>query len=430
MDPREVEKVIKHKSDFVFKTTKGKKFIDGDDWDWTRIDHVPAQILSHSEKLHFMLFKFCSYQIPRREEKEQEFSNVPALVARGVGVGPDSVNKGDFRKLSGLPRSTFGAKDRKVHGVCQLPEEYALCVVPSGAEVDEPPCGGKTPCTSELSSSYNLPKVLTADFQTAYASATLYQVRGDQIQRYGYAAFGLTVAPYLVMSLVNLASTMRVPDYSTMYLVSSEAVEEAQRREGSSFEGVVGTIGKNRTSNESFEKVKFDVKNDGRIFMLGSDLETSLKVSTEVVLANGEPPVNVRTGRFSDGPFARLAYQLDGRPNRPYLLIPGSSEHPVVDDRQTLLESVYLRLGSLAVGSIPVAIVGILSHFRSGQSTLAQCVETMMWLTFGISLGSFLGSELPTVLDYQTLFVYLAPSIGGFVVVGHMLMQYGTCIQL
>lgn len=138
MSPREVVKFIKHKSDFWFRTTKGRKFVDGDEWDWTRIDHVPAQILSHSEKLHFMLFKFYSYQIPRRKEKEQESSNVPALVARGLGFGPDSVTKGDFRKLSGLPRSTFGAKDRKVHGVCQLPEEYALCVVPSGAEAMNP----------------------------------------------------------------------------------------------------------------------------------------------------------------------------------------------------------------------------------------------------------------------------------------------------
>lgn len=60
MGPREVEKFIKHKSDFVFKTTKGKKLVDGDDWDWTRIDHVPAQILSRSEKLQIMLFKVYS----------------------------------------------------------------------------------------------------------------------------------------------------------------------------------------------------------------------------------------------------------------------------------------------------------------------------------------------------------------------------------
>ena len=120
--------------------------------------------------------------------------------------------------------------------------------------------------------------MLTAVFQTVYASATLDQVRADQIQRYGYAAFGSTVAPYLVMSLVNLASTMLTPDYSTMYLVSSGTMEEAQWRKGSRFEGVVGTIGRNRTSNESFEKVKIDVKDDSRIFMLGSRI---LSISTD-----------------------------------------------------------------------------------------------------------------------------------------------------
>ncbi len=125
---------------------------------------------------------------------------------------------------------------RKVYGICQLPEGYALSIVPPEAQVDEHQCNGKVPCNIELSSSYNLPKVLTAIFQTLYASATLYRVRGDQIQRYGYAAFGLTVAPYLVMSIINLASTVLTPDYSSMYLIGSEAMDEAGRREGSRFE--------------------------------------------------------------------------------------------------------------------------------------------------------------------------------------------------
>lgn len=84
------------------------------------------------------------------------------------------------------------------------------------------------------------------------------------------------------------------------------------------------------------------------VVYLCSDPESSPLVPTEVVLAKGEPPVNVRTGRFSDGAFARLAYQLDGRPNRPYLLISGSSEHPFV----IRFGSPYLTCASLAVGSI------------------------------------------------------------------------------
>ena len=64
---------------------------------------------------------------------------------------------------------------------------------------------------------------------------------GDQIQRYGYAAFGLTVAPYLLMSIVNLLGTMLTPDYPCLYLVSSEVMDEAARREGARFEGMVAS---------------------------------------------------------------------------------------------------------------------------------------------------------------------------------------------
>ena len=44
------------------------------------------------------------------------------------------------------------------------------------------------------------------------------------------------------MSTINLASTLLTPDYSYMHLVGSEAMDEAGRREGSRFEGVIGTI--------------------------------------------------------------------------------------------------------------------------------------------------------------------------------------------
>ena len=107
-------------------------------------------------------------------------------------------------------------------------------------------------------------------------------MKGDQIQRYGYAAFGLTVMPYPIMSVVNLLGTILTPDYSVIYLVSSEAMDEARRREGSRFEGTVGVIGNNRTSNASFEDVKFEINQDGRTPMLGTDSESQWKVPTEI----------------------------------------------------------------------------------------------------------------------------------------------------
>lgn len=143
-----------------------------------------------------------------------------------------------------LSSSILGNGGRKVHGICQLPQGYALSTVPPNARLIGPDedqhnrkstatswyvhfittpfskwlrrptfsLGDPAQCTSALSSNYNLPNGLIAIFQTLYASATLYQTQGDQIERYGYAAFGLTVAPYVVTSIVNLASTMLSPN--------------------------------------------------------------------------------------------------------------------------------------------------------------------------------------------------------------------------
>ena len=202
-------------------------------------------------------------------------------------------------------------------------------------------------------------------------------MKGDQIQCYGYAAFGLTVTPYLLMSIVNLLSTILTPDYSAMYLVSSEAMEEARRREGSRFEGIVGVIGNNRTSNESFGKVKFEINQDGRILMLGSDSESLWKVPTEIEIDGGGPRVNTQSGKFSVGPVARLAHRLRNRTDRPFLLIPRSSEIPSGTMPKTAIAQLLPACASVAVGSITVAIIGILSHFKSGQSTHAQRSWTM-----------------------------------------------------
>ena len=52
----------------------------------------------------------------------------------------------------------------------------------------------------------------------------------------------MAVAPNLVMSIVNLISTMLIPDYSMVFLVTSKNMEEAQRRESVKFEGIIGAI--------------------------------------------------------------------------------------------------------------------------------------------------------------------------------------------
>ena len=157
----------------------------------------------------------------------------------------------------------IGLSGRKVHGLCCLPQGFELSIVPSESTVlelndesnDDSIRGERRiPSTSstssqssrsvrrDISSSYSFAKGIIAIFQTLYASATLYRTKGDQIERYGYAAFGLTVAPYLVMSIINLTGAVLTPDYPTLYMVESEIMEEARGRKGAYFGGTVGKL--------------------------------------------------------------------------------------------------------------------------------------------------------------------------------------------
>lgn len=47
--------------------------------------------------------------------------------------------------------------------------------------------------------------------QALYAIFTLFNSHGNQIDRYGEATFGLTVVPYVVMSLLNLFANLVTP---------------------------------------------------------------------------------------------------------------------------------------------------------------------------------------------------------------------------
>ena len=160
----------------------------------------------------------------------------------------------------------------KIHGICRLPHGFALApvgITATIAELDEvrnyEESWTKTQpkTTAEVSSSYSLAQGLVAVFQTLYASATLYRARGDQIERYGYAAFGLTVAPYLVMSIVNLVSTILTPNYPTTFMVESEIMREAARRDGARFDGVVGVL-QNHKSVRKATDMAFTIDEQGR----------------------------------------------------------------------------------------------------------------------------------------------------------------------
>jgi hypothetical protein len=85
--------------------------------------------------------------------------------------------------------------------------------------------------------------------QLLFSCYVLYQTRGNQIQLYGYAAYGLIVIPYAVMSIINLAANVLVPHYPTLYMVRTSYMTEAELH-GGVFEGFVADLANEQDTDE------------------------------------------------------------------------------------------------------------------------------------------------------------------------------------
>ena len=278
-----------------------------------------------------------------------------------------------------------------------------------------------------LSSSHNIPKAVVAIIQTIFASITLYQTRGDQIERYGYAAYGLTVLPYLIMSVMNLIATMLVPDYPATYILRSVEYDEAVNA-GAEIDGAIGwllpvsefalrrsTSSQKNKITASYPTPPKDKDHDWRR-QITKAMTSSVQIHNQVQderLKQPLPP-NVVEIKVRNNKYLRFDFEL--------------------------------WIVTLIFGSIPMIIIGLLTHFHAGDSTKAQRVWTMTWLVFGIGLGPFLERISTNDARHSTIWglsakkldlgdvvlllvasLYVVPAIGGFVVVGQMLKEYGAC---
>ncbi|KUJ21861.1 uncharacterized protein LY89DRAFT_778229 [Mollisia scopiformis] len=276
-----------------------------------------------------------------------------------------------------------------IHGEFKLPRGYDLNYVPLTASLEFAKPGevlvdpGTTTesmtgpmfldYSPRLESTYNFPKLFVSLAQATWACVTLYRARGDQIERYGYAAFGLTVAPYACMSIINIVANLLAPDYPSIFLVRTPSMDEAEAKGG---------------------------------------------------YCSGELHVKI------------------------------NPESAVMHDEYTYSAAESGILGVL-LSLTPLAIIGGLSHFRNQKSTSIQRGFTMSWVVFGIFtavnsasvyssvdydwsgqrlLGngrfSSLGYAYKSSLVLRNIYfmaVWGVASIGGMVVVGKMIAEYGIC---
>jgi len=171
--------------------------------------------------------------------------------------------------------------------------------------------------------------------QSLWAVITVYRSRGDQIQQYGYAAFGLTVAPYAVMSIINTVANMLTKEYPAIFVLRTPFLTQLEAEGKAYFNGALDVVTSPSPS-----------------------LESSTKQSG--------------FGAWVD---------------RKFLPKPGLQKQGNQFFKPITLLSLLLSL-------IPLAIVGGLSGFQSGNSTQMQRGFTMSWLILGIFYGVLLEASL------------------------------------
>ena len=148
----------------------------------------------------------------------------------------------------------------KVHGLCTLPPGYELIYVPQDVKVHSRGRPDPRPdpihslrqgdfhnvfkaitSSTRLASTQNAPRILFSLSQTISGGWSLYRAQGLQIDRFGWAAYGLTVLPYMIVSVINFMGSLLTKEYDMVYLVHSCIMDEMISR-GGTVDGVVGSV--------------------------------------------------------------------------------------------------------------------------------------------------------------------------------------------
>jgi hypothetical protein len=283
-----------------------------------------------------------------------------------------------------------------VHGQFFLPHGYTFRRIVETEESIKLSGMSQDGSSINLSASRNISQSIVAIIQLIFACITLYRTRGDQLDRFGYAAYGLTVVQYAVMSLVNLIANMTTPSYPSLYMVRTKMMEEAERHDGKFF-GWVATV----------------MEDESTVM----ELDTPIKNHEASV---GSPQKSEQDPKVTQLPVEEESHATDpaARDNRAKTNAAKLKDKTQSIDRWTIMACAVFVIAMAA----PYAIIGGISGFQDGESTRAQRGWTISWLVFGQVFGGLLGPREYFFLPWG------APAIGGFVVVGQMIMADGVCI--
>lgn len=134
----------------------------------------------------------------------------------------------------------------KIHGgLPKLPIGYALAYVPHDAYIDTNPNLAVPIPDPEtvITPTTDVFKVLVSFAHCIFSLWTLYLSKGDQVRRYGFLSADLTAVLFAATSFTNFVGNMFTPEYPHLYLLHTEIMDEAIRRDAAiNLSAVVGRL--------------------------------------------------------------------------------------------------------------------------------------------------------------------------------------------
>ena len=332
-----------------------------------------------------------------------------------------------------------------------------------------------------ISRSRSVLKMATSIVQLILSTVTIYRTRGSQLDRYGYAAFGLSVFPYAFMSLVNLICIGIVGDYPSLCVMRTPLLDEAEGRGGTRTSGEVGTL-KKTVNGGGHERVGDRIGGDGggeeaftvvRMWKETSNGENILAVEVD----EAKPPTKFKLvdsnetakhkivishinhcpiDRSADGISPALSFlvglglfELGQRMPPRIQQRSAKSKHPRLTSlylwTKELVILFFIYASPILAFVLPYLLMFFLTGFKKRESTEVERGFMMSWLVvsqvYGLGYSFTVVSEdptfflpLPLMNMNQDLFIlvmfgalFLVCPIGGFVMVGKMLREFGSC---
>ncbi|EED81178.1 predicted protein [Postia placenta Mad-698-R] len=268
--------------------------------------------------------------------------------------------------------AALGEDERKVHGEAIVPPGYTLAV----PMPEFKPFILATLFSVEKIRIHRRPeylKIIVSAGQMISASFTLASTFGDQRDRYGYAAYGLSVFPYALMSLANAICCALIGEYSSRHVLRTHILQEAERRTDAFFDGAIGRPDPfpGIIPAEGFEKKHLSMKQDGERKLLIMRSLTGMEEQTFILDEQN-------TQNSSDTSFRvdlTISPLLDGIGPTPD---PALSRDTFLPASQQEYAAILVCL--LLTMGLPYAVIYGLTRFHDGRSTITERVMMMLWL--------------------------------------------------